>query len=240
MLFADQFGVKLWQYCLKSRNLSVLPVFLLTALFKVGTPSSNAIWNKVLSLPTALLVIGVPTLVLIAVRNLTKNFAVTDAVRGVLNEAISFHLWTKNDQGKRIKLAITTFIFLLYVSPVPFITANPVATTQWARETNSTEYKEWESELSHRLWIASISSLVNGGIVFVLGISLILFEDQWVVSIVSMFPNLSKRRDDEDEEGGVTVGTDVNQRNDSDAAYKDTETNTSDRIGDGTLVEISK
>ena len=156
-----------------------------------------------------------------------------------LNEAISFHLWTKNNQGKRIKLAITTFIFLLFISPVPFITVNPVAETHWTRETNSTEYKEWESELSDRLWIASISSLVNGGIVFVLGISLILFEDQWVAGIVSIFPNLSKRRDDEDEDGGVTVGTDVNQRNDSDV-YKDTETNTSERIGDGISEEISK
>ena len=41
---------------------------------------------------------------------------------------------------------------------------------------------------------------------------------------MSIFPNLSKRSDDEDEEGGVTIGTDVNQRNNSDA-YKDTGTN---------------
>ena len=67
-----------------------------------------------------------------------------------------------------------------------------------------------------RLWIASISSLVNGGIVFVLGICLILFEDQWVAGIVSTFPNLSKEEEDEDDDDDAP-GTVVDQKTDSDA-----------------------
>ena len=118
---------------------SVLPVFLLTALFKIGTLGYTIMWNNNLTLPTLLLEIGLPILVLTCVRTFTKYFAVTDVERGVLSEMIIFHLWTKNKQGKRIKLAMTVFIFLLFASPVPFITENPTAETPWTSEANNTD-----------------------------------------------------------------------------------------------------
>ena len=210
---------------------SVLPVFLLTALFKIGTLGYTMMWKNTLILPTILLGIGLPILVLTFLRNLTKDFAVTDVGRGVLSEMISFHLWTKNKQGKRIKLAMTVFTFLLFVSPLPFITENPAAETPWTSESNNTEseYKQWETELAGRLWIASISSLVNGGVVFVLGICLILFEDQWVAGIVSTFPNLSKEEENDDDDDGL--GTVVHQKTDKDA-NSNTGSNTSSMIED--------
>ena len=129
---------------------------------------------------------------------------------------------------------MTVFIFLLFASPVLFITENPAAETPWTSESNNTDpkYKQWETELAGRLWIASISSLVNGGIVFVLGIYLILFEDQWVAWIVSTFPNLSKEEEEEDEDDDDDgPGTVLDQRADNEAK-RDTDTNTSSMIED--------
>ena len=67
------------------------------------------------------------------------------------------------------------------------------------------------------------------GVVFVLGISLILFEDQWVAGIVSTFPNLSKEEEDEDGDDGP--GAVVHQNTDNDA-NSDTGRNTSSMIDD--------
>ena len=85
------------------------------------------------------------------------------------------------------------------------------------------------TEQNGRLWIASISSLVNGGVVFVLGICLILFEDQWVAGIVSTFPNLSKEEENDDDDDGL--GTVVHQKTDKDA-NSNTGSNTSSMIED--------
>ena len=69
--------------------------------------------------------------------------------------------------------------------------------------------------------------MVNGDIVFVLGICLTLFEDQWVARILSTFQNLSK--EDEDDDDGT--GTVVDQKTDNDA-NSGTERNTSSMIED--------
>ena len=125
---------------------------------------------------------------------------------------------------------MTTFTFLLFASPSPFLIANPAPTTDWV--TNNTGYNRWASETGDRLQIASIFFLLIGSIAFALGICLILFEDKWVEKIVSKFPNHLK-----EEDGGPPVvemdpmnTTSSNAKEDRDADIVKKVTDASDQV----------
>ena len=136
---------------------SVLPVFVLTAMFKLSVAAlikirSDSIFSAIILLGT-----GLPALTLFIMRNLTKDITATSITRGIISEILVLHLWPKTNQGKRIGLAMTVLIFLLYAAPLPFFIANPGPET---RQIEGRIIKKVQSEeLSRRLQIASMSFL---------------------------------------------------------------------------------
>ena len=182
---------------------SVLPVFVLVAVFKNSAVASNHVWNETTKM-ISVLIYGLVTAILIGLViiflkmcNLLGDLASTHVNQGIFAEAFVLHLWPKDHFGKKIGLALTCFTFLLFASPLPFVIANPEPKTQWTTESNNTEYKNYELETGERLQIASICLLAIGSLAFVLAICLILFEDEWVDKVVSKFPSNSK------DEGGA-------------------------------------
>lgn len=78
---------------------------------------------------------------------------------------------------------MASFTSLLFASPGLFLVANPEPTpsNRWTvKKSNNTEYLKWALDTGHRL-------LMVGSIALALAIFIILFEDQWVANIVSMF-----------------------------------------------------
>ena len=179
---------------------SVLPVFLLAAIFKLGAGANNEVWKKSTVAVVLLSSLALPILIILLLKmcNLFKDLPLTSLSEWILSELVSFHLWPKGRTGKRIGLTMTVFTFLLYASPGPFIIANPeptLSTNYWVIERNNTDYTQWVSKTSDRLQHASISFLTIGFIAFVLAICLILFEDQWVSKIVFRFPKQPKQEE---------------------------------------------
>ena len=165
---------------------TVFPIFVLSALFKLSFTSLMKLWGD--TIYPVFLGIGLPTLTLYIVRYVVKDLAVSGIGRGVLSEILVLHLWPKNRHGKRIGLALAVFFFLLYAIPLPFVIANPEPETfKWTTD-GSLEYIEWVAKLSARVQMASIVLLIVGTVAFLLTMCLILFEDRWVASIVSTFP----------------------------------------------------
>ena len=179
---------------------SVLPVFLLAAIFKLGAGANNEVWKKSTIAVVLLSSLALPILIILLLKmcNLFKDLPLTSLSEWILSELVSFHLWPKGRTGKRIGLTMTVFTFLLYASPGPFLIASPeptISTNYWVIERNNTDYTQWVSKTSDRLQVASISFLTIGFIAFVLAICLILFEDQWVSKIVFRFPKQPKQEE---------------------------------------------
>ena len=172
---------------------SVLPVFLLTAVFKIGAGASNHVWNEKTKMVAILVALGLPNLVILFFKmcNLRRKLTTANMSQGIIADFLSLHLWPKDRYGKKIVLAMTIFSFL-YVSPLPLAISNPQPKTQWTAEYHNTEYSEYESETGNRVLVASICFLVIGFLAFVLVICMILFEDKWVEKIVAKFPKHSK------------------------------------------------
>ena len=171
---------------------SVLPIFVLTALFKIGIATSTLVWSNAVNVAQIFLAIGLPMLILAIMRYRKKDLTVSHIGRGILSELLVFHFWPKTDHGRKIGMAMTVFVFLLYVAPVPFVVANPIPEDKWCKGSNNTVYGKWASETGQRLQIASVASLVIGCVASALGLCLLLFEDKWLARILSAFPNLSK------------------------------------------------
>ena len=183
---------------------SVLPVFILFAVVKIGIASFISLWNESVIPVSISLGVGLPMLILCFMHNFVQELEVTDVNQSVLSEMLSLHLWAKNSHGTKISLAMIVFIFFLYEAPVPFALADPEPITQWTTtESKNMVYREWAQETGARVRIASISALVVGAVAFVAAICLILFEDKWVAGIVSAFPEQSTQKNDVDKEASL-------------------------------------
>ena len=178
---------------------SVLPLFLLTAVFKLGAFADNRIWKGTMAVKLFLLGLGLPNLLILTLRlcNLLKDLPLANVNQCVLSDVLTLHLWPKSRTGRRVALTMTVFTFLLFALPAPFIIASPEPTTQWTgTEGNNTDYTDWAAEAGDRLQVAATLLLLVGSVAFVWAIHLILYEDQWVAKIVFNFPKHSKPADD--------------------------------------------
>ena len=176
---------------------SVLPVFLLTTVFKLGMWANNRVWNGIMFKILVLFGLGLPNLMILLLKmcNLLKDLPIAFVNQCVISDMLTLHLWPKSSTGKKIGVAMTVFTFLLIASLGPFIIADPEPTTDWVITSNTTAKIKWAADTADRLQVASISFLTIGFIAFVLAICLILFEDQWVSKIVSKFPRHSKQEE---------------------------------------------
>jgi len=174
---------------------SVLPVFLLASVFKLGSIANNLLWNKTVGVLLLFLGIGLPNLVLLPFKmcNRLQDLTVAFINQSVISDILTLHLWPKSRNGKRIGLAMTIFIFLFYASTGPLIISNPEPKTSWGEKgTNDKEYMEWASKTGERVQVASVILLMIAPIYLVLVICITLLEDQWVAKIVSKFPKHSR------------------------------------------------
>ena len=176
---------------------SVLPVFVLTDTFKLTAHCLIKLRSETLYPLTILLGIGPPTLTLFVIRCIVKDLAVKEIGSGVFSELLVFHLWPKNNHGKRINLAMAVFSFFLFSAPLPFMIVNPKPDTLKWTQNRSTLFRsmydrrKWAAELNERVQMASISLIVVGTVALFFTICLILFEDTWVAGIVTTFPKVS-------------------------------------------------
>ena len=221
---------------------SVLPVFLLTTLFKFGAAANNEVWKGSGRALKGIIALGLPALTILCLKMCKRleDLPWAHVNQCVISDLVSLHLWPKSRDGKRIGLAMAVFTFLLFASRGPFLIASPVPTTHWtSTEGNNPVYNMWASKTGDRLKVASISFLAIGSIAFVLVICLILFEDNWVAKIVSKFPNHSKQEDDADE-GLSAVEVEIDSKNkttynpreekDAEVVKKDEDSNACDLV----------
>ena len=188
---------------------SVLPVFVLTAVFKIGAPASNHVWNETTKM--LLIFVGLVTVILTGLitiflknRNQLKDLTWANLNQGIMAEFLVFHLWPKDRIGRKLGVAITSVAFLVYALPLPLVIADPKPKTPWTSESDNNDfngtlesrhyhYEDYESETGKRLQIASIFFLASI-------ISIIFFENEWVAQIVTQFPNNSRREDSASDE----------------------------------------
>ena len=167
---------------------SILPVFVLSDIFKLGSSTLNPLWSN--AIPTVVIVLGIgfPVLVFYIMGNLFRDMDIPNIPRGILSQMLVFYLWPRNYHGKRIGIVMTLFIFLLYGISIAFVIANPEPqNTPWIEDRNNTDYNTWMSETGERLWVATVSFQVVGVFAFFLTILIILFEDNLVAKVVSKF-----------------------------------------------------
>ena len=125
---------------------SILPVFVLSDIFKLGWSTLVPLWSDTLSAVNILLGIGLPVLAFYIMGILIKDLEVLNIQEGVLCQMLVFYLWPKTHHGKRIGLVMTAFISLLYLASVPFVIANPeTQNEQWTTDQNNTDYIDWMS-----------------------------------------------------------------------------------------------
>ena len=180
---------------------SILPVFVLSDIFKLGWTTLVPLWSDTLSAVNILLGIGLPVLGFYIMGILIKDLEVLNIQEGVLCQMLVFYLWPKTHHGKRIGLVMTAFISLLYLVSVPFVIANPESQNeQWTTDQNNTDYNDWMLKTGKRLKAFSISFLVIGILAFGLTILTVLFEDKLVASIVSKFPKQYKKKEVEEKD----------------------------------------
>ena len=189
---------------------SVLPAFVLTALFKLGSiailfatdgrETENAFFWILLALaPPALVILLLKTCLLL------EDLSVADISQGVVAELVSLHLWPCGQIGKRIGLGVTVFKVLLFttmltwviINPnngdlVGLVMSNPEAYTKWQIK--------WATETSSRLQIASISCLVIGWISLPLILGQVFFQDMFITNCLS-----APEEEEEEEEQGIEM-----------------------------------
>ena len=167
----------------------VLPLFLLTTFFKVGT---LALINH--SARTIVAILGSATAgaaLLILKTFYSKNDqALTSINQGIIAEFYTLHLWPKGKLDRTVGVGMATFFFLLFSSSLAWHVANPEELSKIYVPVNESDpsIQAWRSETTDRLQKISASFLGLGFITFILVICFILFQEKLVATILSNFP----------------------------------------------------
>ena len=211
---------------------SVLPVFVLTALFKIGTVAIVNVWDP-LPYGTVLILLALvlPAFVIFLVKTCVhlEDLSVVAISQGVVAELVSLHLWPCGRTGKRIGLGVTIFQTLLFsfmlgcviqkrelyvgssvrvgVGDVSQLSQADVAAQirhLWGTESSSKILEDWSRETCSRLRIASVCCLLIGWISLPLIIGQVFFQDVFV-------KKLADKCLDAQEEDGLGTGIFVEQ-----------------------------
>ena len=151
-------------------------------------------WNAagIEEIVLALLALVPPALVLLLlkVRLPLKDLTAATISQGVVAELVSLHLWqTCGRLGRKIGLAMTSFIFLLLSSFLAWIIKNPdpdwTSRIDTGSEADFNLYKKWATETSVRLQITGITCLVIGWVTFPLIVCQVFYQKEYVANIVS-------------------------------------------------------
>lgn len=167
---------------------SVFPVFVLTALFKIGSIAIVNAWDSTIGPGLILLALGIPGLVIFVTKSclLPHHLTLSSTGQGVIAELLTLHLWPRGGLDKKIGIAMTVFIFLLFSSSLAWVIATPEkgSLVNWAKESTEGIYKDWASASVARLQTSSIACLLVGFPTSLFVICLLLFQNKFVEKVV--------------------------------------------------------
>ena len=206
---------------------SVLPVFVLTSLFKIGTIATASAWGGKIGASVLILLALLPSaLAIFIVRTCLRleDLSVTSISQGISAELVSLHLWPCGQTGKRIGLGVTIFKVLLFSSMLVWVFNNPdneFVDYKLSRlkkyEANFAQappdelmllegYKKtvekWARETTTRLRIASICCLVIGWVTLPLILGQVFYRD---VYIEKLEDNCLVAQEEEEQGTGIEV-----------------------------------
>ena len=203
--------------------ISVLPVFVLTALFKIGSFAVVKAWNAagMEEIVLFLLAFVPPALVLLPLKMRLpslKDLTAATVSQGLVAELVSLHLWPCRPLGRKIGLAMTSFILLLLSSFLAWIIKNP--DPDWTSRIDTRDeadfnlYKKWAMETSARLQITGILCLVLGWVTFPLIVCQVFYQKKYVANILGN--HLNKGKEDnltEEKMGAFQAADEVDKEN---------------------------
>ena len=183
---------------------SVLPVFVLTALFKIGTIAITFAWDRKKGLALTLLAPVPPSFVIFLIKTCVhlEDLSIAAVSQGIVSELVSLHLWPCRRAGKRIGMGVTIFKLLLFSFVLAWIIGNPesgrVGQTLSELEdlgaplVTETLYEEWARETATRFKIASISCFVIGWLTLPLIIGQVFYQDIYIEKLLNNCLNVQE------------------------------------------------
>ena len=183
---------------------SVLPVFVLTALFKIGTIAITFAWDRKKGLALTLLAPVPPSFVIFLIKTcvLLEDLSIAAVSQGIVSELVSLHLWPCRRAGKRIGMGVTIFKLLLFSFVLAWIIKNPEAgrVGQTLSELEDLEvslmtetlYEEWARETATRFKVASVSCFVIGWLTLPLIIGQVFYQDTYIEKLLNNCLNVQE------------------------------------------------
>ena len=208
---------------------SVLPVFVLTALFRIGSMAIANAWDNGESSPASILLAAAllpPALAIFLVKTCLRieDLSVAGISQGVVAELVSLHLWPCGQTGRRIGLGVTVFKVLLYSFMLAWIINNPEAgTVDKVRSsfedagvplmTETLFFEEWARVTATRFQIASICCLVIGWITLPLVIGQVFCQDIFTKKLADNCLDAQEEEEEEEEEEGIKMKVEKGELN---------------------------
>ena len=165
--------------------ISVAPVFVLVAIFKIGCLAivfALWTWSDYLA-PVALILLAVapPALLIYLVKICVPHTNLTAAAitEGVFAELVSLHHWQCERLGKKIGIGMITYNLILYSAFLDWIIVNP-----------SSRY-----DLRVEIYVC----LRLGWVCFVLIALMVLYQEKYVTYMVSKHPRYGREQKSEDK-----------------------------------------
>ena len=173
---------------------SVLPAFVLTALFKIGTIAILNAWDKILgSLLLIPLALGPPILVIFILKIYLpiNHLTVASINQGVVAELVSLHLWPPIFQCGRIGLAVTIYNLLLFSSFLAWVISHPERSRvgEICANFGAPEADGWAEETAVRYQGASILCLLIGWFTLSLTIFQVVGKNKYTRQMMEKFQN---------------------------------------------------
>ena len=181
----------LGKFCLA---VSVLPAFVLTALFKIGTMAILNAWDKILgSMALIPLAVGPPILVILVLKIYLplNQLTVASINQGVVAELVTLHLWPPILHGGRIGLAVTVYNLLLFSSFLAWVISHPERSRvgEICNKFGASNADHWAEETTVRYQAASILCLLIGWLTLPLTICQVVGENKFTRQMMKSFQN---------------------------------------------------
>jgi len=173
---------------------SVLPAFVFTALFKIGTIAILNAWDKILgSLLLIPLALGPPILVIFVLKIYLplNQLNVTCINQGVVAELVSLHLWPPIFHSSRIGLAVTIYNLLLFSSFLAWVISHPERSRvgEICAKFGAPEVAGWAEEITLQYQAASILCLLIGWLTLPLTIFQVVGKNKYTNQMIEKFQN---------------------------------------------------
>ena len=178
--------------------ISVLPVFVLTSLFKIGTLGIAFAWDWDVTAPVFLVFAFLPpalTIFLFKTCLRLEDLSVTSISQGIFAELVSLHLWPCRQTGKRIGLGVTIFKVLLFSCMLVWILGN-VSRELLELKNSEANLAQAKPEKLKLLQISIFCCLVIGWLTLPLILCQIFYRD---IYIEKLFDNCLNAQEDEEQ-----------------------------------------